>query len=202
MPLVTKSLVRQGELLAPAKIDGIVNALIGQLCGLAYAAMGPVALTARNLVASDFPGDSNNDWLEVSLTVDNAYANSANGDGTAIADETFIGIYGFKQILHEEVDGEDGADTPAMTTIRITVGGTLVAQWDMHSTFVGMAESGAPATTMGPTVKHMTAIIESPVIITQNQTLTVAFYEVENTLDTIVAFLGIVVEKVGRTLNP
>ena len=202
MPLVTKSIVRQAELLAPAKIDGIINAVIGELCGLAYAAMGPVDLIARNLVASDFPGDSNNDWLEITLTADNAYANSANGDGTAIADETFIGIYGFKQILHEEVNGEDGSDTPTMTTIRLTVGGTLVAQWDMNSTFVGMGISATPATTLGPTVKHMTAIVESPVIITQNQTLTVAFYEIENTLDTIVAFLGIVVEKVGRTLNP
>ena len=200
--LQTRSIARPAQQMRMALRDGIKNALLDRLVALAHEQLGhSVRLTARDLVGSDMPNLSNNDWLETTEG-SGAYANAAFATGSAIADETFIGIYGFQQIMHEDTDADRGGSTPVATVMRFDIGGTRVAQWDMQSTFVGNALAGASDTSFGGAMEHDQAISESPVIVTQNQNLTVSFWEVTTTLDFVVALLGFVVEKAGRTINP
>ena len=200
--LKTRSIVRPAEQMRWELREGLFHGLLERLEQLAHEQLGfGTRLTARDLVGSDMPNLANNDWLETTEG-SNAYANAAFATGSAIADETFIGIYGFKQIMQEDADADRGGSHLAVATIRFDIGGTRVAQWDMHSTFTATAIAGNAVNSFGGAMEHSVAIAESPVIVTQNQNLTVSFWEVATTLDFTVALLGIVVEKAGRTINP
>lgn len=202
MPLVTRSYVQRADLLGPRKVDGLINALIRRLAAEAHAELGPQDLIARDLLPGDLPGDSNHDWLETTGGSDNTWVASANGDGTVIAIDTWLGIYGYKWVQAEEADGEDGADTPPVTAIRHIVASTTVAQWDLYRGFTSVAESTTPANTLGPAIDYPTMIAESPVIVGPSQIYEVDFYEIEGTLDFRIQLLGVVVEKRGVNINP
>ena len=200
--LQTRSIARPADQMRMTLRDGIKKALLTRLVALGHEQLGhSVRLTARDLVGSDMPNLANNDWLETTEG-SNAYANASFATGGQIADETFIGIYGFQQIMHEDTDDDRGGSTPCVTVIRFDIGGTRVAQWDMQSCFVGNALAGASDTSFGGAMEHKQGIAESPIIITQNQNFTVSFWEVTTTLDFVVPLLGFVVEKAGRTINP
>lgn len=174
---------------------------------------GDQEYNVRALVGSDMPDRTTNDWLETTASsgVD-AWNNSAFAAGSNIADNTYIGIYGVQVLTMENEAGVNGgpiqsALEPAVTGIRIQIGGARVAQWDLHPIlyFVGGTDDLATSSTeYGPLIAYPKGFAESPVVITKEKSLTVAFWETQTSLDFQVALLGIVVEAVGSGagLNP
>lgn len=186
--LRTMSVLRNADHMRPERIDGILKRTLNKLVEVAQEDMPGVNITVRDLVPSDMPNQTNNEWTEASGSGDNAWTDMALIDGTGIADETFIAIYGCQFI--------SGHSTPPITGLRIEVGASRVAQWSLYSisrdytlTSSGATQHTAPL-----------GITENPIIIRQNQTLLVQEYVTETTITYRLAFFGFVAEKAGKTI--
>jgi len=167
---------------------------------------------ARHLHADDMPGGTAREWTETTGVTSETFVAAALGDGTAIADDTFIGIYGAQFIfspVRNAVNNYRNPFTPPVTFVRFTVGGTRVAEWDLYPIWRTTGHQGPSSTAtekLGSMIDWPVGIAESPIFITQNKTLLVEFYEQVPTTATSfgLMFHGIVVQKrgAGDGLNP
>ena len=185
--LRTMSVLRNADYMRPERIDGILKRTLNKLVEVAQEDMPGVNITVRDLVPADMPNQSNNEWTETSGS-DNAYADQSLIDGSAIADETFIAIYGCQFLT--------GHTTPPITALRLEVGASRVAQWNLYSIIRAYTLTTSGATDHPSPL----GITENPIIIRQNQTLLAQEYTIEATTAYKLAFFGFVAEKAGKTI--
>lgn len=132
-------------------------------------------LITRDLTPTDL-GLTNEVWLDLTGGTENAWENS-NIASKTIADERFIAITGVI----------DASDEPAVSALRFTVGGAKVARFSLDRINDQKVREG---------------ISLSPIIITQNQPVTMEFYVKNMNAQTEIKLVGIVCEKSGKTLKP
>lgn len=209
-----KSFLRRADTMELRRIDGIINHVIDHLMYNAVKGEGPQHWIVRDLLPRDLPPTSATlagEWNESTGTTISTYQTAAIGNGTAIADDTFIGIYGAQFLWAEGRNGN--ADLRPMrmpvSQVRFTIGGTRVAEWDLSPIWYTIAQRGAASSAVGvlaAATQFPVGIAESPIFIGQNTTVLVEFYENVGTTitDFSMKFHGLVVEKrgAGRGLNP
>lgn len=185
--------------------EGLREFVKSELMRRAVRDLGPGKYISRTLHPGDMPptGTTTREWIETT-TGGNTFVGAAIGDGTAINDKTYIGLFGLQWLSAELSDGEYGAGTPPVTSLRLTVGGTRAAEWDLYSTFQGVAYQGTPVNEFGPQQQFPRGLAASPIFVDKRQPFLLEYYEIESTLDFSIQLLGYVVEQVGGTdgLNP
>lgn len=163
--------------------------------------LGPdIPLVSRALHAGDIPPTSTTtrEWLETSAAADNVFIQGAIGDGTVIANNTWIGFFGARFIMAEDADGVKGSVTPPTSSLRFIIGGTRVAEWDLYTIWVGMSSAATVSNDYGAAQIFPYGIAESPVLIGRSKQLELQYYEIENTLDWVIHPMGLVVEPAGQ----
>lgn len=200
----------RSDLMSPGRVDGIRKHVTKFLMWMAVSEEGEGDWIARSLHPGDMPPTTVTvrDWFETKATTGSSFVDAAIGDGTAIADDTFIGIYGgmFHMAEARNLVGVHIPYRPPVTAVRFVVGGTRVAEWDLFSIWKAI---GVSATTsvleVAGAVDFPVGIAESPVFISQNKTLLLQYYEMGTiATDFVFQLLGTVVEKrgAGNGLNP
>lgn len=203
----TRSFLLPETQLTEQRIDNLINTTVLMTVATARRELGNIELIVRAGVPSDMPDLSNNDWTETT-SASNSWTNTAFAAGGSIADNTFLGIYGVHILTLEDAAGVTGwgsAQTaPPVTAMRTTIGGSRVAQWDLNTLLRAVAQAGTAATAYGPLTVYPAGYVESPVIVTQNKDLTIAFWETASGVDFQIQPLFITVEPPGQGagLNP
>lgn len=182
------------------RVEGIRNAALRRLAEVAHADMPGVDLIIRDLRPSDLSGYTTDIYAETTTAAAAGYANTAGGDNTVIADETFLAIWGVR--LHTAQSSETTATTfqdlqAPISGLRISVGASVVAIWDLYRIMTvvlnDMAESSAYEPVLG--------ITEMPIIVRQNQALKIEEYAVRTVADPYnFSFEGAVCEKAGKNI--
>lgn len=190
MALKTVSVLRLAHLMPPERVEQLYQDTIELVADVAQRDLGDVDIIVRDLLPSDFPGYTANEWTETSGATDNAWDTTTGGNGGSIADETFMGILGVQFL--------GGITALPVSALRFTVGASLVAQWSLYLPAVEYTLTTSGATTH----QFPVALAETPIIIRQNQTLKVEEYVIEINTAYQLAFIGFVAEKVGKTLSP
>jgi len=189
MPLTTISSLR--VINEPSEADRLVDVALNQLEAVAEDHFSGRNFTIRDLVPSDMPGNSNNEWTEASGGSDNEYATTTAGSAAAIADDTVMLIYG--------VTFPTAYATTALpvTTLRFTVGASLRAQVDLHE-IVTLITGGTAA---GGPLSPRKGFLMSPLIITSQQVLKIEEYVTATTGTYQMYFHGFIAEIQGKTLE-
>ena len=185
--LVTESMLRTN--LSPQQVDALIESVKAQLEDEARGAFKERDFTFRELMPSDLPGYTNEEWLETSGT-DNTWAVTTGGDGTAIADDTILLIYGVS-ILTPAV-------SPIISGLRFTVGASLRAQFSVYNIWP-IISSGTAA---GSVVPVKVGYLAAPIIIHKQTTLTIYEAVLEATTAYRMVLHGITAEVKGKSINP
>ena len=214
MPLKFNSILRRHDTMDPRRVDGIIKATIDLCVHTAEELVGGGDYVVRSLHRGDVPATSatNRTWLEATGTTTDQFITAAIGNGTAIADDTVIGIYGCRWLYTERPTSGVAsylAHKPPVTTMRLVVGGTRVAEWDLYTIFNAIASKGgvssASVTTPAANPNYPIGIAESPVLVKPRTTLLIQYNEISTAATEFgIQLLGVVVEKTGSGdgLNP
>jgi hypothetical protein len=182
------------------RVDGIINAALSILAQTARADMPGVDLVIRDLLPDDFPGLTTNVYAETTTTGAAGYLTTTAGNGGAIADETFIAIWGCRLVTPQA--SETTATTfqalvPPITGLRITVGASVVAIWDFYRSMTALVNDMAESQAFVPIL----LLTEMPIIIRQNQTLKIEEYNATTAADPYeLSYEGAVCEKAGKNI--
>ena len=188
MPLTTISSLR--VINEPSEADRLVDVALNQLEAVAEDHFSGRNFTIRDLVPSDMPGNSNNQWTEVEGGTDNTYDTTTAGSGAAIADDTVLLLYGVT------FPTPYTSATITVTALRFTVGASLRAQVDLHE-IVTLEQGGTGA---GEGVNPKKGFLMTPLIITSQQTLKIEEYgTASGTYEMF--FHGFVAEIQGKTIE-
>ena len=208
------SVLRRHDMMGTDKANGIINHTLKMLVWMAVSEEGNSDWIVRHLHPGDLPPTTTTarEWQEVTGTTSETFVTAALGDGTSIADDTFIGIYGCQWLWAPVRNGPIQFRSPwrpPVTFVRFTVGGTRVAEWDLYTIWKTHAHQGPSSTVtekLGSEMNFPVGIGESPILIAQNKSLLIQYYEqVPTTATTFgLMFHGFVVEKrgAGDGLNP
>lgn len=188
MPLTTISSLR--VIHDPQEADRLYDVALNQVEAVAEDHFSGRNFTIRDLVPSDMPGNSNNEWTETSGS-DNEYATTTAGNASAIADDTIICIYGVT------LPTPTSTAAPIVTALRVTVGASLRAQLDLHE-ILTFEQGGTGA---GEAVVGKKGFLQTPIIITSQQTLKIEEYTTTATTAYQMHFHGFVAEIQGKTLE-
>ena len=147
----------------PSEADRLIDVALNQLEAVAEDHFSGRNFTIRDLIASDAPSSPTAiEWTDTPGT-DNTWDTNTLWDGTAIADDTVMLIYGFSMPLPTT------AAAPSATALRITVGASLRAQVDLYKILQFVPVSiEHDALTSG---SNLVGYLVSPVIITSQQTV-------------------------------
>lgn len=211
--LVFNSMLRRADTMSPGRVDGIIRHVIDMLMYYAVKDHGGGDWIARTLHAGDLPptGTTAQEWFETTGTTSETFVTAAIGNGTAIADNTYIGIYGAQFHSSEARDGVAARAPyrPPATAVRFTIGGSRVAVWDLYTIWKTVAHIGpdsTPTEKLGSDIDFPVGVAESPIFVAQEKTVLIEYYEqVPNTAtDFVLQLHGVVVERrgSGEGLNP
>jgi len=161
MPLTTISSLRVVN--DPGEADRLIDVALNQLEAISEDHFNGRNFTIRDLIASDAPSSPTAiEWTDTPGT-DNTWDDNTLWDGTAIADDTVMLLYGFSMPL-PTLPG-----APSATALRITVGASLRAQLDLYKILQFVPVSiEHDALTSG---SNLVGYLVSPVIITSQQTV-------------------------------
>ena len=177
----TESVIFPAILLSRESIQRIYQECRNRAINAARTGMPGVRLTVRGLLPSDL-GETNEIWSDQLTTTANAYQNSIIASQN-IANERYIGIYGLTYI-----------GTQAVRALRWTVKATKIAVWDL-----------TPILSDDVRLDARTGYTPAPFIVPQNIGVTVEQYPLGGVEAGIqaanIAYLGVVVEKAGRTID-
>ena len=170
MPLTTISSLRVVN--DPLEADRLIDVALNQLEAVAEDHFNGRNFTIRDLIPLDTPGLSlyttatdANEWTDTPGT-DNTWDDNTLWDGTPIADDTVMLLYGFSMPL-PTVPG-----APSATALRITVGASLRAQVDLYKILQFQApDTGETSLTSG---SNLVGYMVTPMIVTSQQTVTIA----------------------------
>mgnify|MGYP001616504754 CR=1 FL=1 len=215
MPLKFNSILRRADTMDPRRVDGIIKATIDLCVHTAEELVGGGDYIVRSLHRGDVPAVSatNRTWLETTGATTDQFITGAIGNGAAINDDTVIGIYGCRWVYSEVASfaaNSTLARRPPVTTLRIVVGGTRVAEWDLYTIFAAAQMKGANSSIVtndqgANFVVYPVGIAESPVLVKPRTTLLLQYNEVSTVaVDFCIQLLGVVCEKTGSGdgLNP
>ena len=191
MPLTTISSLRVVN--DPGEADRLIDVALNQLEAVAEDHFSGRNFTIRDLIASDAPSSPTAiEWTDTPGT-DNTWDTNTLWDGTAIADDTVMLIYGFSMPL-PTLPG-----APSATALRITVGASLRAQVDLYKIlqFVPVSIEHDALTSGSNLVGYMV----TPMIVTSQQTVTIAqrIVTAGGTMHLVVH--GFVAEIQGKTIE-
>ena len=180
-PFVTESVILPALFLSRENIRRLYVEARDRTVAEARAAMGAsVRLIVRGMLPSDI-GETNEQWADQTATTTNAYENTIIAT-QSVADQRFLGIYGLVYYGQQVV-----------RAIRWTVKSRLMAHWDLSAIISDDTRLDA-----------RTAYALSPFTIPQNISVTIAQYvnlPAAVIYSTEIAYLGITVEKAGRTID-
>lgn len=195
-PMIESVLFRTDEV-SPRKIEGIRRAAGNKLLEVAATALGPtIPLVIRDLTALDMK-ETYDKYTEETIA-SSAYDN-ISVDSATVADNKFLALIGCRILLETASGGY--ILTPLVTNLRFTVGGSVVAKWEMYQLFVrngGTAGLGAGSSSMG----SVAGVTESPIIVTQNTPIVVDAFGVDGGGAAIISYDGLVCEPEGQVLKP
>ena len=191
MPLTTISSLRVVN--DPGEADRLIDVALNQLEAVAEDHFNGRNYTIRDLLPLDAPSSPTaNEWTDTPGT-DNTWDTNTLWDGTAISDDTVMLLYGFSMPLPTTTAA------PSATALRITVGASLRAQVDLYKIlqFVPVSIEHDALTSGSNLVGYMV----TPMIITSQQTLTIAqrIVTAGGTMHLVVH--GFVAEVQGKTLE-
>jgi len=186
MPLTTISSLR--VIHDPQEADRLYDVALNQTESIAEGQFSGRNFTIRDLVPSDMPGNSNNEWTEASGGSDNEYATTVAGSGSAIADDTIICIYGIT------FPTATAPTVPIITALRFTVGASLRAQVDLHEILTLQASAAG-------LIQPKKGFLTTPIIITSQQTLKIEEYVTVTGGTYQMYFHGFVAEIQGKTIE-
>ena len=197
MPLTTISSLRVVN--DPLEADRLVDVALNQLEAVAEDHFNGRNFTIRDLIPLDSPGLSlyttatdANEWTDTPGT-DNTWDDNALWDGTPIADDTVMLLYGFSMPL-PTLPG-----APSATALRITVGASLRAQVDLYKILQFIPVSiEHDALTSG---SNLIGYLMTPIIVTSSQNVKIQqrIVTAGGTMHLIVH--GFVAEVQGKTLE-
>jgi len=207
------SVLRPIHTMSVQRVEEIINHTKRMLLWMAVAEEGEQDWIVRSLHRGDMPltTTTQRDWFETTGVTSDQFITAAIGNGTVISDDTFIGIYGARWFFTENraQNANRIPFRPPVTAVRFVVGGTRVAEWDLFSIFVATGNQGANSSGVqdfGVFQPYPDGIGESPILVSQNKTLLVQYYEVVagTATDFGIQLLGLVVERAGGRdgLNP
>ena len=188
----TISILRLERELGPERIASLIDDSLALLAETAFNIFKGADITIRDLRPTDLPVPTNEEWVDASGT-DNTWDVMTMANNTAIDDNLCIVIWGVR-ILAVDVDL-----APPVSLYRFTVGAAIRAMWGVTHLFslnnAGTAAGEVHGINQG-------AYADSPIVVTQNQTLQIEHYTIEASTTYRPVFLGAAAERVGRTLNP
>lgn len=195
-PTIESVLYRTDEI-SKERIDRIRRAAGNKLLQVAATALGPdIPLVIRNINPTDM--EETTDKYALKDASVHAY-DEISVSGATMADNRFAVIYGCR-LLSEVATNGGFVLTPLVTNIRFTIGGSVVAKWDLYKLYVrtgDAAVAGATAT------KGLSGITDSPIIISQNTPIVVESFGVSDvTAGVLITYDGLVCEPVGKVLKP
>jgi len=185
MPLTTISSLRIAH--DPQEADRLYDVALNQVEAVAESHFSGRNFTIRDLVPSDMPGNSNNEWTETSGS-DNEYATTTAGNASAIADDTIMCIYGIT------MPTATTTAAPIVSALRFTVGASLRAQIDLHEIMTFQASAAG-------FIESRKGFLTTPIIITSQQTLKIEEYTTTATTAYQMHFHGFVAEIQGKTIE-
>ena len=197
MPLTTISSLRVVN--DPLEADRLIDVALNQLEAVAESHFNGRNFTIRDLIPLDAPGLSlyatatdANEWTD-STGSDNTWDDTTLWDGTPIADDTVMLLYGVSVPLPTTTAA------PNVTALRFTVGASLRAQVDLYKILNFQSPDTAEASlTTGST---LIGYLMSPIIITSSQNVKVQQRVVTASATHQIIFHGFVAEVQGKTLE-
>ena len=189
MPLTTISSLRVVN--DPSEADRLIDVALNQLEAVAEDHFSGRNFTIRDLIPLDAPSSPTaNEWTDSSGT-DNTWDDTTLWDGTAIADDTVMLIYGVS------CPTTTTTATPIGTALRFTVGASLRAQVDLYKVLTFEQGGTGAGEQINPTVGYLS----TPLIVTSQQTVKVQQGVVTAPTTHQVIFHGFVAEIQGKTLE-
>ena len=195
--LKTLSVFKPVSWFAPGELTTLYNRTIEKLYDVTIRQLPRKDITIRDLKPDDFPGttDGVNDYVQETAGTADTYTASALAAGTAIADETFLALMGLA-ITTVELD----TASPRAAGLRIIVGGSRVAWWNMYPIIRYQSAIGTEVGGSMNKTDEMYGFALTPVIVSQNQTL-----EIQEASNSAAAYdwnwVGLCAEPVGRFIN-
>ena len=191
MPLTTISSLRVVN--EPSEADRLIDVALNQLEAISDTHFSGRNYTIRDLIPLDAPSSPTaNEWTDTPGT-DNTWDTNTLWDGTAIAGDTVMLIYGFSMPLPTTTAA------PSATALRITVGASLRAQLDMYKILQFQApDTGETSLTSG---SNLVGYLTTPIIITSQQTVKVEQKVVTGSATNQIIFHGFVAEIQGKTIE-
>ena len=181
MPLTTVSVLKIVE--DPNEASRLYESALEMLQEVAEQEFSGNKYIIRDLVPSDMPGLTNNEWTEVTVA-QGAYSTTTMGNGTGIADDTVMLIYAISSPT------VDVRNTPDITAMRFTIGAALRAQINLYDI---LTYDGNLPPVMG--------YFMTPLIITKNQNVTIDEYPITSAQTHQKVLYGFVAEKAGKLLE-
>jgi hypothetical protein len=174
---------------------------IEELESMARLEMPTERLISRSIVPTDL-ALTNARWTETSGTSANAFTNTSISSNT-VADDRYVGIWGVRLFTPMSTVDNDASLAALeqmqypISILRIDVGGTRVAQWDLYplmSIQIDLAESHA--------FRPISGLTLTPVLIGPNKSVTISEYVTVSTALYTLGLEGVVVEPEGLILRP
>ena len=194
MPLTTISSLRVVN--DPLEADRLIDVALNQLEAVAEDHFNGRNFTIRDLIPLDTPGLSlyttatdANEWTDSSGT-DNTWDDTTLWDGTPIADDTVMEIYGIS------IPGVTAVAAPVVTALRFTVGASLRAQVDLYK--ILQFDVGETSNTTG---SNLIGYLMTPIIVTSSQNVKIQQRVVTASATHTIIFHGFVAEVQGKTLE-
>lgn len=149
----------------------------------------------RDLMPSDFPGITTEEYTETSST-DNTWTDTTAGNGGAIADDLIIMIEGLSLYDQQSTTGR----TPPVSAFRIDVGAARRAIFSVYPLFRGgnVAQSGTAA---GGVQNVPTGYLMTPIIATKTKTLLIQEYNITASAVYVAAWFGLAAEISGASIQ-
>lgn len=189
--LTVNSILINASELREGTVDAIRNACVDAAVQKAVDLFGPEqALTVRDLNALDMDLDYN--WFHETSSSSNQQWNAIVQGEITVANGSVMGIYGCGFTwLHDAT-----IDQCPVSAYRIDVGGARVAQWALQQLddFTSAASTGA--------MQHHFGVTKSPIIVGEDITVTIYEYTRVASKAYDCVWLGVIVEKEGKTLKP
>lgn len=197
MPLTTISSLRVVN--DTVEADRLVDVALNQLEAVAEDHFNGRNFTIRDLIPLDCPGLSlygtatdANEWTDATGS-DNTWDDTTLWDGTPIADDTVMLLYGISCPLPTITTA------PNVTALRFHVGASLRAQVDLYKILqFQVPDTAEAALTTG---SNLVGYLMTPIIVTSSQNVKVQQRVVTASATHQIIFHGFVAEIQGKTLE-
>jgi len=186
-----ESTTQRADELKPEVVYGLKRAAKHLAFLAARRAYPTQKLVVRDMTAQDLEV-ANIEWAGTGVA--DAWGDHDQVAAATIDDGKFVAIYGCRMMeVHL-------ADTLPVTAFKFIVGGSEVARWDLYKMYAATGD-GVTLTAIVQALMPVGVITESPIVISENMTITIEQWGGNATAYTL-ALEGVVVELERKTLKP